>query len=92
MRLTDTDRAVLRASLRSAKQGEIAEAAGVSQNKAVHSLLKLQKAGAVRLTRKGQGHEVVPTPSVAAILTALERLEESIAAVLEHSLSSEAAA
>lgn len=90
-KLSDLDRAVLRASLKTCGQAEIAKATGASKNQVTHSLLKLRKSGAITLTRRGQSHEAKPTPTVAAALMALARLEEAIQAVLECTLKSEAA-
>ncbi len=87
--LDKVDRAVLRASLATSGQADIAKTVGINDNKVTRSLLKLQAAGAVTLRRKGP---VKPTPSVAAILTAWERLDEAIGAVLDSTLSGEAPA
>lgn len=81
MKLNDLDRRVLGALLRSEKQSEIARNTRATQSAVTHSLLKLERGGFVDLSRNGQRHD-----AKLSVLTALDRLEESVRAILRCTL------
>lgn len=89
MKINSLDHAVVRAAFLSNNQGEIAKKAAATQSAVTRSLLKLQKAGALTISRGKAGVKLAP--QIAAVFTALQTMEEGARAIIEAALHSEAA-